>query len=198
MSYALPGSIPEPFEGGDCVRKRNKEEKAQAINELQEKLKTAKACIVTDYRGLNVARITTLRRRLTQDGVEFKVVKNTLARIALDRLGVQEAGAFFEGPSAAAFAFEDPVVAARALLDFARDNKELEIKGGLVEGRVIGAKDVRTLSELPPREILLARVIGNAAAPLTGFVSLLQAPLRNLVYVLSQVREKMEEGGLSA
>lgn len=180
------------------MRKGNKEQKAKTIDELEEKFKTAKGCIVTNYRGLNVARITRLRRRLAQDGVEFKVVKNTLARIALDRLGLKEAHVFFEGPSAAAFAFKDPVVAAKAILDFARDNKELEVKGAMVEGKVIEARDVRVLSELPPREILLARVVGHAAAPLTGFVSLLQAPLRNLVYVLSQVHNKMEAKHQSA
>jgi large subunit ribosomal protein L10 len=174
------------------MRKGYRAEKARTIDDLEGKFKLSSASLVADYRGLNVAKVTSLRRRLSKENIEFRVIKNTLARIALERLGLDEANAFFEGPSAVAFSHEDPTTAAKILLEFARENKEFQVKGGVIEGRVVGSSDVKTLSELPSREVLLGRVIGGAAAPLTGFVSLLQAPLRNLVYVLSAVHDKME------
>lgn len=170
--------------------KANVEAKQPIVQELKTKLETAKISVLADYRGLNVAQDTELRRRLREAGVEYRVVKNTLTRLAANQLGLQELDAYLEGPTAIAFSVEDPVAPAKVLAEFAKTNKALEIKAGILEGKIIDINGVRALAELPSREVLLSKVLGGMQAPLYGFANVLQGNLRNLVYVLEAVREK--------
>lgn len=166
-----------------------KEEKVKAVEELKDKFSRSKAAVLTDYRGLNVADITELRKKLREQGVEFKVVKNTLTRIALRDFDYN-LDEYLEGPTAIAFSFHDPVAPAKVLTDFAKNHKELEIKAGVVEGKVSSKEVIESLAKLPPKEELLAKAVGSIQSPLYGIVGVLQGPIRNLVYTLQAIQEK--------
>ncbi|MHB1128134.1 MAG: 50S ribosomal protein L10 [Bacillota bacterium] len=177
------------------VERLNKQlqKKHDAVEQIRQQLKDSVAATLADYRGLTVAEITKLRIQLRATGVDFKVVKNTLTRRAARELGLEELDPYLEGPTAIAFSPKDPVVSAKVLTDFARTHKALELKGGVLEGKVISLEQVKALASLPPREQLLARVLGGLQTPMVGLVSVLNGPLRNLVYVLDAVRKQKEE-----
>ena len=163
------------------------------VQDIKEKLGKSQVVILTDYRGLNVAEITDLRRQLREEGIEFKVVKNTLTKIAAGELGYENLKDHLEGPTAVAFGYHDPVTAAKILAKFAKGNDKLEIKAGLLEGGIIDLEGIRALADLPSREVLLSRVLGVFQSPLTAFASVLQGNIRNLVYVLDAIREQKEK-----
>lgn len=165
-------------------------EKEAAVKEIADKLTSSKSVVVTDYMGLDVAAITELRKNLRESGVEYKVVKNTLARIAAKNAEVEEINELFVGPTAIAFGMDDAVSPAKVLVDFAKDHKELEIKGGALEGEIINEDKVKSLAEIPPREQLLAQVLAGMQAPISGLVNVLQGNLRGLVQVLNQIKEE--------
>lgn len=166
------------------------EEKESAVSLIREKLQASQGAVLTDYRGLNVAEVTELRDKLREAKVEFKVVKNTLTKRACSELGIEGLDPYLEGPTAIAFGLEDPVSPAKILSEFAKAHKDLEVKAGLLEGKVIDAEGVKALADLPSREELLAKVLGGMTSPLYGFAGSLQGILRNFVYVLSAVQEK--------
>jgi large subunit ribosomal protein L10 len=160
-----------------------KEDKERVVAELTEKLRTADTLIVADYRGLTMPQIDKLRGRLLEHGARFSVVKNTLTRRAAEAAGIDALLALLEGPSAIAFIESDgdAVAVAKALADSARETRVLVIRGGLMQGREIGAADVEELAKLPPLEILRGQVLGAVIAPLSQLAALLNAPLQNLV-----------------
>ena len=119
-------------------------------------------------------------------------MKNTLAKRAAQELGLGDLDSYLEGPTAIAFSAEDPVAPAKAVSEFIKANRILSIKGGLVEGKVVNMAGVQALADLPPREILIAQVVGAVAAPLSGFVNVLQGPIRKLTYALEAVRKERE------
>jgi large subunit ribosomal protein L10 len=162
----------------------NRDAKAAVVEEVAQALKTSQTAIVADYRGLTVAQITELRRQLRAAGIEFKVVKNTLARRATAQTGMQELDAFLVGPTAVAFGKEDVVAPAKILNTFAVAHKALELKGGVVEGRAVTAEGIKELATLPSRDGLLAMLL-----------SVLQAPMRNLAYTIQQVADQQGEAG---
>ena len=167
----------------------NREEKAQVIEELTEKLRSGSAVIV-DYQGMNVAQSTRLRARSREAGVEFVVAKNTLAQRAANEAGVEGLDRFLAGPTAIAFA-EDAVAGAKLMSEFSDEVEAFEIKGGILDdGRIMDAEDVVALSRLPGREQLLAQLLGAIQSPLAGLVTVLSAPARNLAVVLNQVAEQ--------
>ncbi|MEW6772009.1 MAG: 50S ribosomal protein L10 [Bacillota bacterium] len=167
-----------------------KEDKIKAVDELKETLQAAKAVFVADYRGIPVGRLTELRRRLRAADGRLKVAKNTLTRIAAKEAGMEALISLLEGPVALAFSFGEPATTAKVLNEFNREFKLLEIKGGVLDGRLISSSQVKVLADLPPFEVLVARAIGGMKGPLYGLVNVLGGPLRNLVYVLEAVREK--------
>ncbi|MDR5693973.1 MAG: 50S ribosomal protein L10 [Armatimonadota bacterium] len=169
-----------------------KPEKVMQVQELQEKLRGASAVILTDFRGLNVSEINTVRRRLREVQTEYRVVKNTLLRIAASGLGIQGLDAFLEGPTAVAFVRGDVVDVAKIFQDFIRQVRKLEVKGGLLDGRILSPADIQTLAQLPPKHELRARVVGGLQSPLTRLVSVLSGPVRSLVYVLDAIRRQRE------
>ena len=170
-----------------------KAQKEVMLNEIKEKMGNAQVTILADFRGISVAKITDLRSRLRKAGSEMKVAKNTIAGIAAKEVGVEGLDQYLEGPTVFTFGNEDPVAPAKILADFAKEIKQgLDIKAGILEGKVIDANGVKALAELPSREVLLAKVLGGMQAPMYGFASVLAANLRNLVYVVDQVRQQKE------
>jgi large subunit ribosomal protein L10 len=168
------------------------EQKKKVVAELKDKFDQSKTIILTDYRGLNVAEMTELRRQLREAGVDYKVVKNTLVRIAARDLGLDFLDSYLVGPTAIAFS-EDPVAPAKVLCKFADDHQALELKAGIMDGKLIGMDSIKQLANLPSREMLLAQVLAGMKAPITGLVNVLNGPLRSLVYVLQAVKDKKEK-----
>lgn len=168
-------------------------EKAAVVTEVKERLEAADAAILTEYRGLTVGELATLRRSLRAAGGDYKIYKNTLVRFAVQEKGLDELVPLLVGPTAIAFVDGDAVTVAKALRDFARTNPHLVVKGGLLGAGILTAKEATALADIPPREVLLARLAGGLAAPLQQFAGLLQALPRNLAYGLSALIEK--QGG---
>jgi large subunit ribosomal protein L10 len=170
------------------------QEKIQTVADIKEKLSTTKGAVLTNYRGLTVAQDTKLRRKLREAGVEYRVFKNTMTRIAAKEAGIEGLDPYLEGPTAIAISYTDPVAPAKVISEFVKENKlqALEVKAGLVEGKVIDANGVKALSNLPPREVLIAQVLAGFQAPIAGFVNVLSGTMRNLVYALEAVRKQKE------
>ena len=165
-------------------------EKEAVVKELTDKFSSAKSIVITDYLGLNVAEMTELRSKLREAGVEFKVVKNTLATIAANDVEMEEMTDYFSGPTAIAFGEDDAVSPAKVLVEFAKDHEVLEIKAGLLNGEIISKEKVESLAEIPSREELLAKAFASMKAPLSGLVNVLQGNIRGLVQVLNQIKEE--------
>ncbi len=172
----------------------NRAEKERVVAELQEKFSEAASTILTDYRGLSVAESTELRKRLREAGVEYKVVKNTLGRLAAKDAGHDGLNDYLVGPTAIAFAFDDPVAPAKILAGFMKEFKKVQFKAGLLRGQLIDQDQFQELADLPSREELLAKVVGGMQAPIAGFNNVLAGMLRGLVYSVEDLRKKKEAG----
>ena len=174
-------------------------QKEQTIERLRERLDGAKCLYVTDFTGLDVASMTDLRARLTAARVDYLVVKNTLARRALSEGPFAELAEHMTGPNAFAVSRDDVVTAAKILTDFARERERPQIKAGVIEGQVISLEEIRRIASLPPREQLLAEVVGSARAPIAGLVFVLHGLLAKFVRTVEAVRvEREAEGGSPA
>ena len=168
-----------------------KEKKSAVVNELHEKLETAKAFYLTDFTGLTVKKVTELRSRLRKAGIEYVVVKNTLAERALEGLDLPEVAEFFKGPTAVAIGQHDPVAAAKVLADFARENdNKPAMKAGVVEGKAYTAKEVDRLAKLPGREQLLSELAGCLEAPMSMMLMMLQGKLQETLGLLEALKEQ--------
>ncbi len=167
-------------------------EKVAKIAELKELLTTSKCTVLVDFCGLTVAQDTALRRKMREGGVHYNVVKNTLLRIAAQEAGIEGLEPALEKNTAIAVAPEDPVAAAKIICDFAKENKELKVKVGVLDGKVISADEIKALASLPPKEVLIAKLLGSMNAPIAGFVNVLQGTIRNVVYALDAVRKQKE------
>ncbi|MGQ9630302.1 MAG: 50S ribosomal protein L10 [bacterium] len=167
-----------------------KSEKASIVEDLKRKFSDSSACVLTDFKGLNVMEITDLRNRLRRVGARYQVVKNRLALLALDEEARRNLRGHLVGPTAVVFATDRVVEAAKAIVEFARENEKLDIKVGLIEGKVMDSDGIRELANLPPREVLLSRLVGSLQFPLVGLVNVLQGSMRNLIYVLNAIKEK--------
>jgi large subunit ribosomal protein L10 len=169
------------------------EKKATIVAELAGKLESAKAIYLTDFSGLSVKKMTDLRARMRAEGVEYLVVKNTLAIRALDGLDVPDIGKFFTGPTGLVIGREDPATAARVLSDFARENNDRPaVKVGVVDRQPVGPEQVGRLAKLPPREVLLAELAGAMQAPLAQLAFLLQGKMSEMVGLLEALRAQRE------
>ncbi|MEC0304246.1 50S ribosomal protein L10 [Terribacillus saccharophilus] len=160
------------------------ETKQQVVTEIADKLRASKSTIVVDYRGLTVSEATELRKQLREANVEFKVYKNSLTRRAAEQAEMAELNEFLTGPNAIAFSNEDVVAPAKVLNDFAKDHEALEIKAGVIEGKLVTLDEVKAIATLPSREGLLSMLL-----------SVLQAPIRNLALATKAVAEQKEEQG---
>ena len=171
-----------------------REKKQAVVEELQQKLGSAAAFYLADFTGLNVKKVTELRARLRKEGVEYVVVKNTLAERAIEGLDVpQDVAAFFRGPTAVVIGRTDPVAAAKVLSDFARENDDRPaVKAGVVERRAVSSEEVQRLAKLPPREQLLAELAGAFEAPMAQLLFCLQAKMTEMVGLLEALKEQRE------
>jgi large subunit ribosomal protein L10 len=165
------------------------EEKTAAVTEITDRFRESAAALLTEYRGLTMAQMTTLRRSLG-DGTTYAVVKNTLTKRAASDAGFSIADDLLTGPTAIAFVGGDPVEAAKGLRDFARTHPLLVIKGGVVEGKALSAEEIRKLADLESREVLLSRVAGGLQASLSQAAGLFQAPLSQVARLAAALQEK--------
>jgi len=166
------------------------EKKVETVQKLTEDVKNASSFLLTDYRGLSVGEITALRRSLRETGAEYKVVKNTLFKLATPEIGEAEFAGMLEGPTAVAFVHQDPISVAKALVEFMRVHKALALKGGYVDGQLYDGEQIQTLSKIPPKEVLLAQLVGSLQSPMAGLVWTLQGMMSEFVYTLQAVADK--------
>jgi len=169
--------------------------KVELVGELRELVGLTKAAILTDYRGLSVAELTELRKKLRDADAEYRVVKNTLFKLAAgDSMPIAEMSEHLTGPTAIGFAKSDPVAVAKILLDYARDHKAMSVKAGVMDGRVLSAAQVEALSKTPPREVLLSQMLGSLQSPIAGFVGTLNGIISNFVFTLQAIADKQGAG----
>lgn len=159
----------------------NRDMKEVKINEIVEKLSKAQASILSSYKGITVEEDTELRKMMREAGVEYKVIKNTLTARAARQVGYTEIEKYLEGPISIAFGYDDPTAPARILADFAKSHKNFELKAGIVQGEIFDKDKVIELSKIPPREVLIAKLLGSFKAPLSSFV-----------YMINALKEKKE------
>jgi large subunit ribosomal protein L10 len=171
--------------------------KVAGVADLRELVGQTQATILTDYRGLSVAELTELRQKLRSANAEFRVVKNTLFKLAAEGLlPVSEMNEHLTGPTGIGFAKGDPVGAAKILVDFAKDHKALTVKAGIVGQTVYNASQIEALSKTPPREVLIAQMLGSLNGPITSFVGTLSGIISNFVFTLQAIADK--QGGEAA
>lgn len=159
----------------------NKELKNVKIKEMTEKLTRVQAAILASYKGITVEEDTELRKKMREAGVEYKVIKNTLTARAAAEAGFKDIEKYLEGPIAIAFGYDDPTAPARVLADFAKNHKAIDLKAGIVQGEIFDKNKVIELAKVPPKDVLIAKLLGS-----------FKAPLSNLVYLLNAVKEKKE------
>ncbi|MBI2304938.1 MAG: 50S ribosomal protein L10 [Chloroflexi bacterium] len=163
----------------------SREEKQKVVGGLGEKFSRSTLIVTTDYRGLNAANMLEIRRWLRERGMEFRVVKNTLAHLAAQKVGKQDLMPLVDGPTALALSYGDVVQAAKAIVECIRVTKiPLVLKGGITDGRVLNAGELSALAFLPPREVVLGQVLRAMASPLSQLVAVLNAPLYGFMAVL--------------
>ena len=168
--------------------------KAQVIDGLQESLSRCRIGILTNYRGLSNQEMTALRRRLQEASIDYKVIKNTMARLAAERIGRDDLAGVFEGPVAVALGYDDIVAPARILAAFIREGETaLSITGAFLADRVLTSEEVMTLATLPSREILLARLLGQMQAPVSALLNCLSSPIRGFMGILQARIKQLEE-----
>ncbi|MBQ9942369.1 MAG: 50S ribosomal protein L10 [Christensenellaceae bacterium] len=156
--------------------------KESIVSEIQAKIEASQSIVFIDYRGLTVSEVTDLRNKMRAAGVEYKVLKNTMVQRAAKAAGIEGLDAILEGPTAVAFGLEDAVAPAKIIAAFAKATKKTQIKGGVLEGKVIDEATVKSLAEIPSRNELLARMLGSMTASISGFVR-----------VIAAIRDKKEE-----
>ncbi len=166
------------------------EQKQQVVKEIEQLIQDSALVVFTDYRGTNVEEITNLRNQLRVPGVKFKVLKNTMTEFALKNTGHAELADQIQGPNAVLFSNEDPVGPIKTIMEFIKQYKKLELKVGILEGQVVGPDKLKALADLPPRDALIAQVLGTMQAPITSLVYVLNANITGLVRVLDQIREQ--------
>lgn len=159
----------------------NRQLKEAKVAEIKEKLEKAQGVVLSQYQGLNVEDDTLLRKNLREAGVEYKVYKNTLVILAARELGIEGIVTHLQGPISIAFGYEEPTVAARVLNEFAKTHKKLELKAAIIQGQVFDGAQVNELASIPPRDVLIAKLLGS-----------FKAPISNLAYVLNSIKEQKE------
>jgi len=168
------------------------QQKAQIVEELREKFSRSKVVIVTDYKGLDVATLNDLRKKLKEAGIEYRVAKNTLFIRAAEDTKIALLQDHFKGPNAVAMAYADPVAPAKILTAFSGQNDKLEIKVGILDGKVIQVADIQALAALPGKEVLLGHLLGTLAGVPTALVRALNGVPLQLIHVLNAVQSKKE------
>lgn len=168
------------------------DQKKVLVSEIKEKLIQSHSVVMADYRGMTVKELTELRALLRKQGVELKVVKNTLIKIAADETGVEGLDSYLVGSNMWAFSMEDAVAAAKVMREYAKTHPNLVVKGGILDNKAFDATKVAALADLPSREVLLAQLAGMLQSPIVGLVNVLQGPIRKMGYALEAVRASQE------
>ena len=171
---------------------QTREQKAEIIEKIKDRAGRASIAVVTDFKGLTVEEVTALRVKLLEQGVDYQVVKNTLARIALTDGPHESIKDRFKEQCAVAFGYEDPVAAAKALIDYAKANKKFVVRFASLQGKVIDAEGIKSLSTLPSKPQLLAQVLGTMNAVPTNLVSVLANVPRGMLNVLTALKDQKE------
>lgn len=162
-------------------------EKNDLVQDIRKRLTSSQVAVLTDYRGLTANEMADLRRGLREVGIDFKIFKNTLTRIAAKECNLEELEEFLTGPTAIAFGFNNPEAVAKIVSNFSKEHEALKMKGGILDGKVIQATMIKTLASLPSREELLAKLVGSLNTPIFRLVNVLSSPLRGLVNTLNQI-----------
>ena len=171
----------------------NFEQKKVIVAQIKEKFESAHSAVFVDYRGLTVAEVTELRNECRKAGVEYVVLKNTMIELAAKELGIEGLDSYLKGPTAVAFDHKDPASPAKILSDFIKKTKKMELKCAVIDKQTLDAAGAQALADLPPKEVLIAKMMGSLNAPITNFVGVLSATLRSLVYAIEAVRK--QKGG---
>ncbi len=171
-----------------------KERKSQQIAELSEKFSKSKAVVLTEYKGLTVSEVAELRNVLKEAGAEYKVVKNTLSSIAAKGTPAEPAADLFVGPTGIAFGFEDAIAVAKKVLEYAAKNEKLKVKSGVIEGRLCSVDEIKAMSKLPPKPVLLGMLAGAMQAPASKLAGALNATITQFAYALEALKSKRANG----
>jgi large subunit ribosomal protein L10 len=175
----------------------NRDEKRQVVNDFSKKVEGFQAAILTQYRGLNVEQINTLRRRLREEKISYHVVKNTLMKLAAKGTDLEKLADYFKGPTAIAISHDDPVSLAKILSEFVKTQPKLEIKIGLVQGKVIAPDEIKALATMPSRETLLAQILGGIQVPGQELAGIILSGLQQVAGVIQSRADQLakSEGG---
>lgn len=169
-----------------------KEKKQEILQDLIEKFQKSKSVVFSDYRGINVASVSDLRNKLREEGAETKVAKKTLIRLAAKDQNIEEIPeSIMEGPVSVTFAYEDALSSLKVLFNFSKENENLKLLGGIIDGKVVGKEEILALAKLPGRDELLAKLIGSMNAPVSGFVGILGNLLGGFVRVLNAYKDSL-------
>jgi large subunit ribosomal protein L10 len=171
----------------------SKEKKQQMVADYGDRMSRSQALILADYRGLTVADLMELRRRLRENKSEFQIIKNTLFKLALEQAGISVPTDRIQGTIAVSYCFAEVPPVAKALFDFARETEMLQMKGAIFGSQFLDAEGVKALADLPPREVLLAQLLGAVQGPMSSLVTTITAPLRELVQVLQARSEQGQQ-----
>lgn len=171
----------------------NLKRKEEFVGKIHDRFSSVRAAVVTHYAGTTVDKMTELRANLRKSGIELKVIKNTLAKIAVKDTDLEVLTEHFTGPTALAYSDDDPVALAKAIHDFSKDNENFTIQAGVLKGQLLEKTQVEALANTPSKEVLLSRLVGSLQNPISGFVCATSGILRKSVYALDAVRREKEE-----
>lgn len=171
----------------------NRTEKRQVVADFSKKMEGFQAAVLTHYRGLNVEQVNTLRRRLREEKIAYHVVKNTMMKLAAKGTDLEKINDYFKGPTAIAISHDDPVSLAKILTEFVKTQPQLEIKVGLIQGRVILPEEIKTLANLPSRDFLLAQILGGIQVPAQELAGIIQSALQQVVGVVNARADQLAE-----
>lgn len=173
----------------------NRDEKAQQIAELKEKLQKTAAIVLADYRGLTVPAVTALREEFRKQQCEYKIYKNTLVKLAIKGTPMEKMGKYLEGPTALIYSWDSPSAAAKIAREFAKGNEKFKVKGGYLEGNILDAKGVLASADLPGKDEMRATLLATLVAPATNLVRTLNAGAQNFAFVIDARKRQLEAQG---
>jgi large subunit ribosomal protein L10 len=169
------------------------EQKTKAVQDLQKEATDCKGLIVTNFKALKTVEFNELRQKLRPFNSEYRVVKNSLTKLAFKNAGMEQLAASFDGPTAIVLERGDAIATIKAVFDFVKSHENVKVSGGFFEGKVVSGKELKAIATLPSREVLISMLLGQLQAPMVNLVSVLQAPMRDLVGVLDQIAKKSPE-----
>lgn len=177
--------------GRGCKLKRDRKE--QVVTEIKNNFDRAKAIIFTDYKGMTVAELSELRKLIRDNNLEYKIVKNTLAKIASSQTPVSPAKDYFKGPVGIAMSYDDPISALKKIIEYSIKNDKFKVSGGIIEGTLCTSDDLKTYAQIPPRDVMLSMFIGGLQSPLSKLSGAFRATICKFIYVLEAIKTKKSQ-----